>query len=69
MDALKTKNKDVNKFLKHIKKLGWLIERLGNSHLRITNSNGESTVISNSCSDKRGILNARSDLRKLGADL
>lgn len=67
MKTTKSNNKDMNKLLKQLRKLGWTVEHNGHSHIRVTNLEGAFVVISNSCSDRRGTLNARADLRKIGA--
>lgn len=66
---MKTTSKDMNKMLKKLKKLGWTISVTGTTHIRVVSPAGQIAVVSNSCSDRRGLLNARSDLRKIGAPL
>jgi hypothetical protein len=67
MKFIRTTNKDLNKILRQLRKWGWTIERVGTGHVRVMNRDGRIAVLSSSCSDARGILNAKSDLRKLGA--
>lgn len=67
MNTVKTTNKDMNKLLKQLKKLGWVVEYNGSKHVKVVNLHGEFVVVSNTCSDHRGMLNARADLRRIGA--
>ena len=59
-----TTNKDLNKFVKELIKIGWTPERKGKGHWQIRSPGGTVHTIASSPGDFRTIIKFKSDIRR-----
>jgi predicted RNA binding protein YcfA (HicA-like mRNA interferase family) len=62
-------NKDMKEIVRQLRKQGWDVSPTRNGHFRARSPNGSVYTLPHSPSDRRSVKNARSDLRRLGAEL
>lgn len=62
-------NSEMRKLLRAAKASGCRIERARTGHIKVHAPSGGFTVLATTPSDRRGFLNARSRLRRLGVDI
>jgi len=64
-----TSNKDLRRLLALIEEQGFIVEIRRGGHVKVTAPTGEVFFTGSSPSDRRSILNFRSQLRRVGAQV